>query len=144
MTNFIVDILQYFFGFNPPIQFGLQWIAWVFAAAGVLAAIYLIFVQKTLHNPVLRKSTQAFPGILITISVLLSLNIFSRLYRVQVLSMRIITYLLIAWMIFNFYQLYRALTTKVVKEKEKKEHSLEHLEKKYHIHRNKKRKTLTR
>jgi len=144
MTTFIVTALDYMFGFNPPIRFGLQWVVWALVAIGLLVSFYLIFVLKTSHDGALKKSIQDFPGRLITITFLLLINVFSRFNRIEVLSMRFITYGLIVWMIFIFWQIYQAMFVKLPAKRQEKASAVEHLERKYHIHKNKGRKTIKR
>lgn len=107
MVNQIVGILDYFFGFSPSIEFPLQWVIWLTAGISVLLAIICIIRMKTAKDRLLNRHLKEYPSKLITISVLLVINLFSRLNRVEVLSMRFITYLLILWMLFSFYELYR-------------------------------------
>lgn len=144
MTKFITDLLDYFFGFNPPIQFGLQWVVWILVALGIIGGVALIILMKVKRDAHFKKTVQEFPSKLITISFLLLINLFSRFNRIEVLSMRFITYLLAAWLIFSFYQLSRALIVKLPAQKKVQEHAVESLERKYHIHKNKKRKTIKR
>lgn len=144
MTKYITDFLDYFFGFNPPTNFNLQWILWILIALGLLTGFSLIFVVKTSHDSHLKKSVQQLPGKFITISFLLLLNLFSRFNRIEVLSMRFITYILVAWLLFSFYQLINQLLIKLPALRAHQEAAVEHLERKYHIHKNKKRKTLSR
>ena len=144
MTKFITDLLQYFFGFNPPIQFNLQWTIWTLIALGLLTGFGLIILSKTSHDSQLRKTVQEFPSRFITISFLLLINLYSRFNRIEVLSMRFITYILAAWLIFSFYQLSQKLLVKLPQLRAHNETTVDTLQKKYHIHKNKKRKTIRR
>lgn len=118
MVNQIVSILDYFFGFSPSIEFPLQWVIWLMAGLSVLLAIVCLLRMKYAKDRLLNRHLKEYPSKLITISVLLIINLFSRLNRVEVLSMRFITYLLILWMLFSFYELYRDYFVYYPKEKE--------------------------
>lgn len=144
MTTYIINALDYLFGFNPPIIFGLQWVVWTFIGLGIALALYLIFVLRTSHDGHLKKLLQDYPSRLITIAFLLLINIFSRFNRIEVLSMRFITFLLIAWMAYCFYQIYHNLMVKLPEKHQQKTVAMENLQKKYHIHKNKGRKTIKR
>ncbi len=144
MTTFIINTLDYFFGFNPPVKFSLQWIVWAFIIAGFLFSFVLIFLVKTSHNSHLRKIIQDFPGKLISISFLLLINLFSRFNRIEVLSMRFITFVLIAGMIIYFYQIYHGLMVKLPQQNKQNASAIASKKKKYHIHKNKKRQTKRR
>lgn len=138
MTKFIVDTLEYFFSFNPPVQFGLQWVVWLIIGISVLASFYLIFILKTSKDNLLKKIVQEYPGKFLTLSFLLLINLFSRFNRIEVLSMRFITYTLIIWLLYSFYSLYQNLTVVLPEKRQHQKPAIESLEQKYHIHRNKK------
>ena len=81
-----------------------------------------------------------YPGKLITISVLLLVNLLSRWSRVEVLSMRFITYLLVLWLLYAYYMLYRDLTVTYPRRLSQQKQKFISLEEKYRIRRNKTKK----
>lgn len=140
MTKFIIDTLDYFFSFNPPSQFGLQWVVWIAIGLAVICAFILVFLVKTSKDNHLRKVIQEYPGKFLTLSFLLLINLFSRFNRIEVLSMRFITYILLLWIIYSFYSLYQNLTVTLPEKRQQQKPAVQNLEQKYHIHRNKKKK----
>lgn len=107
MVNQIVGILDYFFSLSPSTEFPLQWIFWLMAGLSVSVAVFCMIKMKCAKDRLLNRHLKEYPSKLITISVLLAINLFSRLNRVEVLSMRFLTYVLVLWLLFSFYELYR-------------------------------------
>ena len=142
MTNLIIDTLNYFFNFNPPTSFGLQWIIWLATGLAFCSSFCLIFILKTTKDNLLKKFIQEYPVKFITLAFLLLLNIFSRLNRIEVLSMRFISYLLLIWLVFSFYSLYQNLLINLPEKRKNQKPAMESLQQKYKIHRNKKPKRL--
>ena len=137
MTKLIIDTLNYFFNFNPPTTFGLQWVIWLAIGLALASSFYLIFLLKTSKDSLLKKFIAEYPAKFITLSFLLLLNIFSRFNRIEVLSMRFITYLLLAWLIFSFYSLYQNLLINLPEKRKNQKPAMESLQQKYKILRNK-------
>jgi hypothetical protein len=137
MFNTALSITEYFFSFSPPPEFSLQWIPWVLCGIAVITAIISYIKIKTCKEKILRKILQEYPGKFVTISLLLGINILARLNRIDVVSMRIFTYILFIWLLFAFYRLYRDLRTTYPQRINQQSLRLQRLEKKYHIHKNK-------
>lgn len=144
MINTIVSILDYFFNFAPDSTFPLQWIPWTLAALAVITAIIVFVKARTCKDSILRKILQEYPGKFLTIDFLLAINLLSRTYRVEVLSMRIFTYVLVAWVLFSFYTLIHDLRVTYPNRKHQVTPKFQRLEEKYHIHKNKRPKTVRR
>lgn len=138
MINTALSIADYFFNFSPPQAFSLQWIPWTLSAIAVLTAIITFYKCKTCDDKILRKLLQEYPGKLITITILLVINILSRLNRIDVVSMRIFTYVLCLWLIFALYNLYKDVRKTYPERKNKQSERIQRLEKKYRILKNKK------
>jgi hypothetical protein len=138
MIQTTLDFLGYFFDFTPPTRFPLQNIVWAILALNLLIAIVLFIRIRTSKDKQLIKLLQPSPKRLITIEVLLAVNLLSRLYRVEVLSMRLFTYLLIIWMVYSYVQITLAVFKKYpesLKQSEQKDPG----QGRFHLHRNKKR-----
>jgi hypothetical protein len=142
MTKLIIDTLNYFFDFTPPTTFGLQWVIWLAIGLAFSSSFYLIFLLKTSKDSLLKKFILEYPAKFITLAFLLLLNLFSRFNRIEVLSMRFITYLLLAWLIFSFYSLYQNLLINLPEKRKNQKPVIESLQQKYRILRNKKPKKL--
>lgn len=106
--NTIVEFLNYFFSFNPGPAFANQWIYWLLIGISTLLAFYLVYLLRTnKSDKTLKRSIKKYPSRLLLINILIMLYIFLRTSNVQVFSMRIIVYLLIAWLLWTIYQVYR-------------------------------------
>jgi hypothetical protein len=140
MNNTIIGILGYFFEFSPSQNFGLQWIAWSFVCLALISAIIIYIKAKKSSTPLLRKILMEYPGKLVTISILLLLNILSRLNRIEVLSMRFVTYLLLIWLLYSYFSLYRDLTVTYPHKLQQQKQKFVSLEEKFRIHKNKSKK----
>lgn len=138
MIQTIVNFLNYFFDFNPPTRFPLQNIVWGILALNLLIAIVIYIRIRTTKDKYLSNILKPSPIQLITIEALLALNLFSRLNRVEVLSMRLLTYLLIIWMIYSYIQIGLAIFKKYP-EKLEQQHKKTPGLKRFHLHHNKKR-----
>lgn len=141
MVNTLVAALDYLFTFSPDRLFPLQWIPWTLIGISLLLSGFLFYRSRTCKDAVLRKLIQEYPGKFVTISILLAINVLTRLYRIEVLSMRVFTFILIAWMLFAFYGLYHDWRVTYPQRKALLTPKFQRLEEKYHIHRNKGRKT---
>ena len=137
MTTLIINTLDYFFNFSPPTTFGLQWVIWLAIGLAFSCSFYLIFLLKTTKDSLLKKFILEYPAKFITLAFLLLLNLFSRFNRIEVLSMRFITYLLLAWLIFSFYSLYQNLLINLPEKRKNQKPAIESLQQKYKILRNK-------
>jgi len=140
MTNTIISFLEYLFGFSPSQHFGLQWAVWVFVVLALAGALYIYFKAKKSANTLLRKILMEYPGKFITIAALLIINLLSRDYGIEVLSMRFITYLLLLWLVYAAYMVYRDLTVTYPNRLAQQKQKFISLEEKYKIHKNKSRK----
>jgi hypothetical protein len=140
MSNTIVSMLEYFFGFSPPQTFVLQWTVWPVLILSLVAAVLIYLKAKKSRDALLRKTLMEYPGKFLTISALLAVNLLSRLNRVEVLSMRFITFLLVLWLIFSFYGLYRDLAVNYPRKISLQKQKIVSLEEKYKIHKNKPKK----
>ncbi len=140
MSNTIISILDYFFGFTPPQSFGLQWTVWALLIIAITTALVIYLKAKKSKDSLLRKTLLEYPGKFITISIFLALNLLSRLNRVEVISMRFITYLLLLWLLYSFYGLYRDLTFTYPRKLAQQKQKIISLEEKYKVHKNKPRK----
>lgn len=109
MIQALVDFFGYFFSFSSPTYFPLQYIVWGILAINLVVVIIMLMVMLISKNKRLNKVLKSFPNQLITIEALLAINLFSRLNRVEVLSMRIFLYLLIIWLAFTYIQIGRAI-----------------------------------
>lgn len=142
MLNTALSIGEYLFGFSPSPTFGLQWIPWTLGAIGIVLAILTYIKSKTSNDKILRKLLQEYPGKFLTITILLAVNILSRLNRIDVISMRIFTYILCLWLIFAIYNLYKDITKTLPERKTRQSERIRRLEKQYRILKNKKKKSL--
>lgn len=136
------NLLNYFFNFTPPITFKLQWIIWGIIIFIFILSVFLIIYSKTSKNKPLRQVLQNYPDKFLTLNFLLLINLFSRLNNIAVLSMRLITYLLIFGLIWYLYHLFITL---FIKKNHIQDHNISNQTKptiKYHIHKNKKKKTI--
>lgn len=138
MIQAFEDLLGYFFNFNPPTRFPLQNIVWAILAFNLLAGIIMLIRIRMSKDKHLNKILQPFPTRLITIEALLGLNLFSRLNRVEVLSMRLFMYLLIVWLIVSYIQIGLAIFKKYPEKLQQSEQK-EPGQNRFHLHRNKKR-----
>ncbi len=138
------NLLNYFFNFTPPITFKLQWIIWGIIILIFILSVFLIIYSKSSKNKPLRQVLQNYPGKFLTLNFLLLINLFSRLNNIAVLSMRLITYLIIFGLIWYLYQLF---VTLFIKKNHIQDNNISHHTKqtiKYHIHKNKKKKTINK
>lgn len=142
MLNTALSLGEYLFGFSPSSSFGLQWIPWTLCAIGIILAILTYIKSKTSNDKILRKILQEYPGKFLTITILLAVNILSRLNRIDVISMRIFTYVLCLWLVFAIYSLYKDMTRTLPERKARQSERIHRLEQKYRILRNKKKKSL--
>lgn len=142
MINSILAFLDYFFNFSPDRAFPLQWTVWVLIALAVLTAIIVFYKTKTCKDTILRKILQEYPGKFVTIVILLGINLLSRAYRIEVLSMRVFTYVLVIWMLFSFYNLLHDIRVTYPNRKNKLTPKFQRLEEKYRIHKNKGKKSI--
>lgn len=106
--NTIVEFLNYFFSLNPGPAFANQWIYWVLIGLSTLLAFYLFYIIKSKSDKALKKLLKPYPSRLLLINILIMLYIFLRTSNVQVFSMRIVLYLLIAWLLWTIYKIYKA------------------------------------
>lgn len=142
MINTVVSILDYFFNFSPDRLFPLQWIPWTLVSLTVLITIVVFYKVKICKDSILRKILGEYPGKFFTIVILLAINLLARTYRIEVLSMRIFTYVLIIWLLFSFYNLIHDLRVTYPNRKRQLTPKFQRLEEKYRIHKNKGRKSL--
>lgn len=106
--NTIVDFLNYFFSFNPDATFSNQWIYWLLISISTLLAFYLVYLRKqNKTSKELKKVLKKYPSRLLLINILIMLYIFLRTSNVQLFSMRILLYLLITWLLWTIYQIYK-------------------------------------
>lgn len=113
--NTIVEFLNYFFSMNPGTAFANQWIYWLIIGTSTLLAFYLFYLvksNKTEKN--LKKSLKKYPSRLLLINILILLYIFLRTSNVQLFSMRVILYALVAWLLWTIYKVYRDYSSKKI------------------------------
>lgn len=144
MVNTVVSALDYLFNFSPDRYFPLQWIPWTLIGITLVLSVFLVYKIRTCKDSILRKILQEYPGKFITISVLLATNVLTRLYRIEVLSMRAFTFILIIWLLLALYGLYHDLRVTYPKRKNQVTPKFQRLEEKYRIHKNKGRKKIRR
>ncbi len=114
MIQALIDFLGYFIEFNPPVIFPLQNILWGILIVNLILAIALFIKTRMTTDKKLKKVLRSYDTTLITIEILLTLNLLSRLNRVAVLSMRLFTFILIAWMIYSYVKIGMSLFRKPV------------------------------
>lgn len=139
MNNPINNLFSYLFAFNPTTTFPLQWAVWALILLSLGTAFYATVLIRKQHDQLLKKSLRPFPSKFLTLSFLLLINLFARLTRIEVLSMRLITWLLCAWIIFVFYQLAHQIFIKLPAQRLAHHHiqSSDATSARYHIHHNK-------
>lgn len=137
MINTVVPFLDYFFNFSPDRYFPLQWIVWSLIGLAILIAVFIFYKSKTCKDKILRKILQKYPGKFLTIASLLTINLLARIYRVEVFSMRILTYLLIIWLFFSLYKLIHDWLVAFPERKKQLTPKFQRLEEKYGIRKNK-------
>jgi hypothetical protein len=141
MINSILSFLEYLFSFSPTREFNLQWVIWALIIVTAITAIGIFLVNKKSSDKIFHKLFKEYPGKLLTLDFLLLINLLSRINRVELLSMRFLTYTLSAWILFSFYEMYFDWSKKLPSLKSSAHQKQISQVKKYHIHHNKKRKT---
>ncbi|MGL5831543.1 MAG: hypothetical protein ACRCZE_05365 [Candidatus Altimarinota bacterium] len=104
--NTVIDFLNYFFSLNPGTAFANQWIYWVLIGFSTFLAFYLFYLIRNKTDKNLKKLIKPYPSRLLLINILIMLYIFLRTSNVQVFSMRMVLYILIAWLLWTFYKIY--------------------------------------
>ena len=140
MLQAIINLLDYIFNFSPTREFPLQYVFWILIVLSIGVAVSIFIKPRHSEEKFLIKALKEYPTKLITLSVLLAINLFSRLNRIDVLSMRLITFVLGLWILFTFYEIYNDFFVKYPELKAKQAHQPEKNRQKYHIVKNKKKK----
>ncbi len=140
MIQTLIAFIEYFFSLTPPPVFPLQSIIWIILAINLIGLIYFFVKLRNHKQKPLLKLIRPFWGTLWTIEILLIINLLSRLNRVEFFSMRLLTYLLIIWLFSIYYQLYIVIFQ--THPQQLQNHSTQITATKYHLHKNKKKKTL--
>ena len=138
MIQYLVNVLDYFFNFTPPRDFPLQYLVWTILALSLLTAGFTIYKIRQTDDTYIKRILREYPGKLITLGLLLGINVLSRLNRVDVLSMRLITITLSLWIIYSFYEIINDFMVKFPKHLNKPTQESQKI--KYHLHKNKKKK----
>ena len=139
MINTLVDIINYFFNLSPTATFPLQDIIWLIIAINTVVIILLFLQIRNSQQKSFIKLTHTFPARLFTIEILLIINIFARLNRVEFFSMRLFTYILILWLISTYLHIYLTIFKKypqITDTRPQSNHT------RFNILKNKKRKSL--
>ena len=138
MIQYFLGVLDYFFNFSPPRDFPLQYIVWIILALCLLTIGFSIYKIRQTEDKYIKRILREYPGKLITLGVLLGINVFSRLNRIDVLSMRLITITLSLWILYSFYEIINDFLVKFPKHLNKPTQESQQI--KYHLHKNKKKK----
>lgn len=138
MIQAVSVFLEYLFDFTPPTAFGLQAVIWALLAINLVLAIAIAIWLQVSGSKLLRKLFGGFTARFLVIEAFMAINLFSRLNRVDVISMRFITYLLLIWLAVSYVDLLVTVFKKWPAQKQLAQQK-EPAKHKYHIHKNKKR-----